>query len=105
MMPEKEHNVPQRTTLSPPCLLSTFHEADSLDTAFSESTTDLFLWGWTRMGAFALLDDLAGKGITIEFTELVENPTVEFCSLASANFDEIGTCIRPILTQPAHDTA
>jgi hypothetical protein len=30
------------------------------------------------MGAFALLDDLAGKGITIEFTELVENPTVEF---------------------------
>ena len=30
------------------------------------------------MGAFALLDDLAAEGSTVEFTELVENPTVEF---------------------------
>ena len=35
------------TTLRP-LLAQYIHEADSLDTAFSESTTDLFLWGWTQ---------------------------------------------------------
>ena len=93
MMPERNMMSAETTLRS--LLAQYIHEADSLDTAFSESTTDLFSLGMDSMGAFALLDDLAGKGITIEFTELV---------LASANFDEIGTCIRPILTQPAHDT-
>lgn len=49
------------TTLRP-LLAQYIHEADSLDTAFSESTTDLFSLGMDSMGAFALLDDLAGNG-------------------------------------------
>ena len=53
-------------------------EPDSLQTAFDEPTTDLFSLGMDSMGAFALLDDLAAEGAVIEFTELVENPTVEF---------------------------
>ena len=53
-------------------------EADSLQTAFDEPTTDLFSLGLDSMGSFALLDDLAAEGAVIEFTELVENPTVEF---------------------------
>ena len=75
MMPER--NIMSAETTLRPLLAQYIHEADSLDTAFSESTTDLFSLGMDSMGAFALLDDLAGKGI-IEFTELVENPTVEF---------------------------
>ena len=42
------------------------------------NSTDLFSLGMDSMGAFALLDDLAAEGAVIEFTELVENPTVEF---------------------------
>lgn len=53
-------------------------EPDSLQTAFDEPTTDLFSLGMDSMGAFALLDDLAAEGAVIEFTELVENPTLEF---------------------------
>lgn len=53
-------------------------EADSLQIAFDEPTTDLFSLGLDSMGSFALLDDLAAEGAVIEFTELVENPTVEF---------------------------
>ena len=53
-------------------------EPDSLQTAFGEQTTDLVSLGMDSMGAVALLDDLAAEGAVIEFTELVENPTVEF---------------------------
>ena len=73
-----ERNIMSAETTLRPLLAQYIHEADSLDIAFSESTTDLFSLGMDSMGAFALLDDLAGRGITIEFTELVENPTVEF---------------------------
>ena len=60
-----------------PLLAKYIREEDSLNTAFAEPT-DLFLLGFDSMGAFALLDDLAAEGIAVEFTELVENPTVEF---------------------------
>ena len=43
-----------------------------------DPTTELFSLGLDSMGSFALLDDLAAEGAVIEFTELVENPTVEF---------------------------
>ena len=65
------------TTLRP-LLAKYIREEDSLNTAFAEPTTDLFSLGFDSMGAFALLDDLAAEGSTVEFTELVENPTVEF---------------------------
>ena len=61
-----------------PLLAKYIREEDSLNTAFAEPTTDLFSLGVDSMGAFALLDDLAAEGIAVEFTELVENPTVEF---------------------------
>lgn len=61
-----------------PLLAQYILEEDSLNTAFAEPTTDLFSLGLDSMGSFALLDDLAGAGITVEFTELVENPTVDF---------------------------
>lgn len=61
-----------------PILAKYIIEADSLQTAFDEPTTDLFSLGLDSMGSFALLDDLAAEGAVIEFTELVENPNVEF---------------------------
>ena len=61
-----------------PLLAKYIREEDSLNTAFAEPTTDLFSLGFDSMGAFALLDDLAAEGIAVEFTELVETPTVEF---------------------------
>lgn len=61
-----------------PLLAQYIREEDSLDTAFAKPETDLFSLGLDSMGAFALLDDLAAEGATVEFTELVENPTVEF---------------------------
>ena len=61
-----------------PILATYLKEEDSLQAAFDQPTTDLFSLGLDSMGAFALLDDLAAAGIVVEFTELVENPTVEF---------------------------
>lgn len=53
-------------------------EQDSLQEAFDHPETDLFTLGLDSMGAFALLDDLAVEGITVEFTDLIANPTVSF---------------------------
>lgn len=61
-----------------PLLAKYIQEEDSLDAAFTDPSTDLFSLGLDSMGSFALLDDLAAEGITVEFTELVENPTVDF---------------------------
>lgn len=61
-----------------PIMEEVHRRARLLQTAFDEPTTDLFSLGMDSMGAFALLDDLAAEGAVIEFTELVENPTVEF---------------------------
>lgn len=61
-----------------PILAKYIVEPDSLQAAFDDPTTELFSLGLDSMGSFALLDDLAAEGAVIEFTELVENPTVEF---------------------------
>ena len=61
-----------------PILAKYIVEPDSLQAAFDDPTTELFSLGLGSMGSFALLDDLAAEGAVIEFTELVENPTVEF---------------------------
>ncbi|WP_314604472.1 phosphopantetheine-binding protein [Rothia mucilaginosa] len=61
-----------------PILAKYIVEPDSLQAAFDDPTTELFSLGLDSMGCFALLDDLAAEGAVIEFTELVENPTVEF---------------------------
>ena len=50
------------TTLRP-LLAQYIHEADSLDTAFSESTTDLFSLGMDSMGAFALSMTSRARGL------------------------------------------
>ena len=72
-------------------------EPDSLQTAFDEPTTDLFSLGLDSMGSFALLDDLAAEGAVIEFTELVENPTVEFIAsrLPRMQTGARGVCYSP----------
>ncbi|MDO4252474.1 MAG: acyl carrier protein [Rothia sp. (in: high G+C Gram-positive bacteria)] len=53
-------------------------ESDSLERAFLEPDTDLFKLGLDSMGAFALLDDLADRGLDLEFTDLLAHPTLTF---------------------------
>lgn len=61
-----------------PILARYISEADSLQEAFASPETDLFTLGLDSMGAFALLDDLAAEGYSVEFTDLIANPTVSF---------------------------
>ena len=61
-----------------PLLAKYIREEDSLNTAFAEPTTDLFSLGLIPWGPLPCSMISPLRGIAVEFTELVENPTVEF---------------------------
>ncbi|WP_129662028.1 phosphopantetheine-binding protein [Rothia uropygialis] len=58
-------------------------ESGSLDKAFDEPESNLFDLGMDSISAFALLDDLQDHGVTLEFTELIADPSVKFIREAS----------------------
>ncbi len=52
-------------------------DAQALEKIAEHPDTDLFTVGLDSMGAFALIDDLEEIGISVEFTDLLANPTAE----------------------------
>lgn len=49
-----------------------------LEKIVSQPETDLFTVGLDSMSAFALIDDLEEIGISVEFTDLLANPTAQY---------------------------
>lgn len=49
-----------------------------LEKIVSQPETDLFTVGLDSMSAFALIDDLEKIGISVEFTDLLANPTAQY---------------------------
>lgn len=58
-------------------------EEGAVEKAFADPETSLFDLGLDSIATFALLDDLAAQGVTVEFTELIARPTVGFLREAS----------------------
>ncbi|WP_030016070.1 MULTISPECIES: phosphopantetheine-binding protein [Micrococcales] len=58
-------------------------EDGALEAAFADPDADLVELGLDSLSSFALIDDLQEHGVTVEFTELISTPTLNFLREAS----------------------